>query len=118
LIGIVGIVDVNLAVHASIGGLRVWLLFCRGALASLFLSLSIVPLTFLLSRAKRDLWNYCCCETFAAGFLFDDYIHVYVSEGCELNKGEDGVDREREQHKYSLPVVRSVLCERVYCGTV
>jgi hypothetical protein len=61
-------------------------------LQPLFLSLS---LTFLLSRAKRDLWNYCCCETFAAGFLFDDYIHVYVSEGCELNKGEDGVDRER-----------------------
>jgi dolichol kinase len=78
LIGIAGIVDVNVALHASIGGLRVAFILQRHTRLSF--SLSLVLLTFLLSRAKRDLWNYCCCETFAAGFLFDDYIHVYVSE--------------------------------------
>lgn len=69
-------------------------------------------LTFLLSRANRDLWNYCC-ETFAAGSLFIWWLHTCVSELRDAHSRAKERVRERAgvlRHSVSVTRLHRLRC--------
>ena len=96
LIGIVGIVDVNLAVHASIGGLRVWLLFCRGALASLFLSLSLSSRSRSSSPERRGTSGITAAAKplLPAFYLMITYMCMWVRDASWIRARMAWIERE------------------------